>query len=170
MKTTIISILLATFLILGCSAEETTTESIANESITKTISPQDPVTKKQLPTAHITIPKEEQNVIEIRLITMPSVKDFLIEQGATNHPGMRVIGPFYQISPQGTHFNGTIHFSFCYNEEDIDNYDESLFYIAEEYGGDWKKIGGTPNPEKKCVDINLTKSPKYSFAIYAGLE
>jgi hypothetical protein len=107
----------------------------------------------------------------IGIITIPSIKETLLEHGyLETHPKMRVIGPSYQIYPQGESFGDTIIFSFCYFDQDIGNFDESLFYIGKETPDVWENIGGVVNPSQNCVDINLDTAPDYTFGVYAGLE
>lgn len=159
--------------LVGASKEIDNT-SLDNTYITRTISNRDPLTNKELPTVKI---KTTQNIAELMdekqfgVIAMPSIIDSLLARGYSNsNPKMRVVGPFYQISPQGESFGGAINFSFCYFDEDIRGYNENLFYIGKESSGVWENIGGTPNPENNCVDISLESAPEYTIAVYAGIE
>jgi hypothetical protein len=139
--------------------------------VTKIIDFYDPITGDELPSVTIKTSPKIASELQVAIISMPSVVDSLIESGYhDSHPKMRVIGPFYQITPQGEPFGGVIDFSFCYFDADIRGYDENLFYIGKETSDVWENIGGTSMPDKNCVDISLTHAPEYTFAVYAGIE
>lgn len=143
-----------------------------SELVKSTIISTDPVTGQEMPPVEIVTTLDVKNTIsemDFGIISMPSVKDSLRESGVSeSDPRMKTIGPFYQISPQGESFGGNISFSFCYFDEDIENYNESLFYIAHNISGKWEKIGGSPNPDKNCVEISLDRAPEYSISVYSG--
>jgi len=154
------------------SSHQNLVEESAN--VTKMISFQDPDTGKELPSVKMKTTQKVEKLMsekQLGIISMPSIIDYLLEKGVSNSDQkMRVIGPFYQILPQGETFGGVINFSFCYFDEDIRGYNENLFYIGEEKSGVWENIGGTPNPEDNCVDISLESAPDYNIAVYAGIK
>ena len=156
------------------TAKEIDNTSLENKHVTQTISFQDPLTGKEMPVVKMNTTQKVVELIskkQFGVISMPSTVDFLLEKGTLNSdPKMKVIGPFYQIFPQGEAFGGVIDFSFCYFNEDIRGYNENLFYISEEKNGAWEKIGGTPSPEDNCVNISLESAPAYNIAVYAGVE
>ena len=134
----------------------------------------DPITGETLPDVTVSTTNQTSlrlSDINFNIITVPSNKEFLREQGySETDPKMRVIGPSYQIYPQGESFEGIVNFNFCYFDEDIGDFNESNFYIAKETSGVWENIGGNPNPSNNCVDINLTSAPETSIGIYSSLE
>ncbi len=151
-------------MVLGCASKQ---------YVTKTFNPKSPNTGKELSKVSMTLTAELNKSLEgkMGLVTIPSVKENLrLLEIPESSPRLRTIGPFYQMLPQGEPFNGEIDFSFCYSDEDVEGFDENLFYIGEETTGVWKKIGGTPDPDSNCVYITLNESPAYNFGIYAGLE
>jgi len=156
------------------ASKETDNTSTENKYVTKTISNRDSLTGKELPTVKMRTTQKVADLMkgkQFGVIAMPSIIDYLLEKGVSNSdPKMRVIGPSYQILPQGENFGGVIDFSFCYFDEDIRGYNEKLFYVGKENSGVWENIGGTPKPEDNCVDISLESAPDYTIAVYAGEE
>ncbi|MFT4305144.1 MAG: hypothetical protein ACMXX8_03550, partial [Candidatus Woesearchaeota archaeon] len=158
----LMSIVLLFVFSVGCSNKNEIQNEIEEDSeiFSRTFEKFDPLTRKQLPSVTITTTNdvaENLQLLNFGIFSMPSSKDHLIERGFSDeHPQMRVIGPSYQIIPQGESFGGIVNFTFCYFDEDIGNYDENLFYIAKEGDGGWEKIGGVAKPLEKCVEVTLT--------------